>query len=317
MKILIYGAGVIGCTYGWQLAQIGCDISILVRKNKKQIIEENGINIHCTDLRDGEKNIQDIKFRPTVIDSLSSDNDFEYIIVTTNNLNLDDVLVTLKTSAGNAHILFFQNIWMDEIDKIKDFLSPQQYFFGFPFIVGGGKNQDEIKSIISGSKYSHTMLGEVSGNITPRIQEMKKILLQANMKPLISNDIQTWLISHCAFMASINAGIIAEGGTMKKLLNNGKALNKTILAIRESFCVCSVMGINPKAEKENRLYYYPLFISSFVVKKVFSNEAMQAMFDAYLENSKQEVIKMVNSIIQSGTKYNIEIPHLRSLKDQL
>lgn len=25
MKILIYGAGVIGCTYGWQLAEAGHD----------------------------------------------------------------------------------------------------------------------------------------------------------------------------------------------------------------------------------------------------------------------------------------------------
>ena len=27
MKILIYGAGVIGCTYGWQLAEAGHDVS--------------------------------------------------------------------------------------------------------------------------------------------------------------------------------------------------------------------------------------------------------------------------------------------------
>lgn len=32
MKILIYGAGVVGCTYGWQLSKVGCDVTVLVRK---------------------------------------------------------------------------------------------------------------------------------------------------------------------------------------------------------------------------------------------------------------------------------------------
>ena len=49
MKILIYGAGVIGCTYGWQLAEVGHDVTLLVRKEQKQLIDEQGIHIICQD----------------------------------------------------------------------------------------------------------------------------------------------------------------------------------------------------------------------------------------------------------------------------
>lgn len=106
MKILIYGAGVIGSTYGWQLAESGHDVSVLVRKGKKQPIEEKGINIHCTDFRNGTGTIKEAVFRPGAIETLSADNDFEYIIVTTNSLHLEEILPVLKESAGNAHILF-------------------------------------------------------------------------------------------------------------------------------------------------------------------------------------------------------------------
>lgn len=317
MKILIYGAGVIGCTYGWQLAKTGCDISILVRKGKKQEIEERGINIHCTDLREGKRNIQNTIFQPRVIDTLSADNDFDYIIVTTNNLNLDDVLMTLKESAGKAHILFFQNMWIDEIEKIKNHLSSEQYFFGFPFMAGGGKDQNGINSIISGSKYSQTMLGEVTGETTPRVQGIASVLLKANMKPFISKDIVTWLVPHCAFMAGIAAGVIMEGGKMKDFLNNSKTVKKSILAIRDGFHVCEAMGINPKKEKVNKLYYIPLLISSPVVKKVFSDDAMQAMFDGYLRNSTEEVKRMIANIIRSSQKFNIEIPYLQDFEGKL
>lgn len=96
MKILIFGAGVIGCTYGWQLTEAGHDISFLVRKGKKKPIEEQGIHIHCTDYRNGGKVKAEIVFRPKVLDILSADNDFEYIIVATNNLHPEEVLSVLK-----------------------------------------------------------------------------------------------------------------------------------------------------------------------------------------------------------------------------
>lgn len=45
MKILIYGAGVIGCTYGWKLSEAGHDITVLVRKGQKKKIDECGIHL--------------------------------------------------------------------------------------------------------------------------------------------------------------------------------------------------------------------------------------------------------------------------------
>lgn len=38
MKILIYGAGVVGCAYGWQLSKAGCDVTVLVRKGQKRAL---------------------------------------------------------------------------------------------------------------------------------------------------------------------------------------------------------------------------------------------------------------------------------------
>jgi 2-dehydropantoate 2-reductase len=88
MKILIYGAGIVGCTYGWQLSEAGCDITVLVRPDKKESIEQEGITINCSDFRSGTKVVKEIVFRPKAIVRLLADNDFEYIIVTTNNLHL-------------------------------------------------------------------------------------------------------------------------------------------------------------------------------------------------------------------------------------
>lgn len=293
MKILIYGAGVIGCTYGWQLSMVGHDITILVREGKRESIEKNGIEIHCADFRSGEKKTERVIFRPKVIDTLSVNNDFDYIIVSVRNTQLKGVLPILKKSADKAIILFFLNIW--DFGEIDEYLSPSQYIAGLPFMAGGGRKSGVINSIISGSKYSKTMLGELDGKITPRVQAIAVVMEDAGMKPFISDQIKNWLIPHGVFIAALSAGVIQAGG-MGAFVKNTRVVRESIKNIRKGFRICEERGIDPKKEKVNKLYYLPLFISVPVVKKIFSDEVMRLMFDGYLEDSKSEVEKMLNDI---------------------
>ena len=317
MKILIFGAGVIGCTYGWQLTEAGHDISFLVRKGKKMPIEEHGIHIHCTDYRNGGKVEAETVFRPKVLDILSADNDFEYIIVATNNLHPEEVLSVLKESVGKAHILFFQNIWYDDLEKISKYISPGQYFFGFPFMAGGGRNEKGLDTIISGSGYSKTMLGEVSGEITPRVRKIADAMDDAGMKPFISGQIITWLLPHCAFISGLSAGVLKAGGTMEAFLKKREIVREAIMAVREGFHVCSAMGTDPKKEKVNKLYYLPMFICIPIVRKVFNDEAMQAMFDGYLRNSAKDVSRMLGDILLQGEQQGVKAVSLRRLQQDI
>jgi len=314
MKILIYGAGIIGCTYGWQLSEAGHDITILVREGKKQSVEQNGIHIKCNDFRGGEKKIIYTVFYPQVIEELSSENDFEYIIVSTNNIQLKEVLPILSTSAGRAHILFFQNNW-DDFDNIAHYLSPEQYFFGFPFMVGGGRDDKCIHSVISGLKYSNTPIGEVNGEITPRVEKMLKALEEANLKPIISKQILLWLITHFAVATGLSVGVLNAGGDMKVFTHNSKIMKDTIKSIREGFNVCKKRGFNPKAEKANRLYHLPLFISVLIAKRVYSNELLCLMFEGHVKHSPDEMRKMLEDLISSGERYNVSIPYLKKMKN--
>lgn len=313
MKILIYGAGVIGCTYGWQLRKAGNDITVLVRAEKKQQYKEDGLRIHCSDFREGKKNVIETTFRPRIIDQLRNDNDFEYIIVAVGNEHLGEVLPVLSESAGKAYIVFFQNIWFNDIENIKTYLAPSQYFFGFPFMAGGGKNVNFINAVISGSKYSKTMLGEADGSISPRVNKLADALEKAGMKPFISDKIINWLIPHAAFIAAMSATAIKAGGTINQLLSDKEALKGSVKAIRESFHVCESKEIDPRKEKVNRLYYLPLFICIPIMRKIFSNEDMSGMFDGYLRQSVDEVGMMLGSIMKNGKVCGIAMPYLEDL----
>ena len=315
MKILIYGAGIIGCTYGWQLSEAGHDITVFVRKGQKHQIAENGIHLTCQDFREGKKKTVETIFRPHVIDELDSQNDFEFILVTTNKLQLPDVLPVLEASAGKAHILFFQNNW-DGFNKITRFLKPEQYFFGFPFMVGGGRDEDGIHCVISGMKYSHTPIGEANGEITPRVRKIVQAFEEARLKPVPSCQIMLWIITHYAAATGLTAGILSAGNAAE-FVNNSAIIRTTIRAIREGFDICLKRGYDAKTEKANRLYQLPLFISVPIAKKIYSNEALQLMFDGHVNHSPEEVRQMIEDLVAYGIKYGVATPNLISLKKMI
>ena len=58
MKILIYGAGVVGCTYGWQLSKAGCDVTVLVRKGQKELYKKMVFTLSVLILERIQKKIQ-------------------------------------------------------------------------------------------------------------------------------------------------------------------------------------------------------------------------------------------------------------------
>lgn len=315
MKILIYGAGIIGCTYGWQLAETGHDITVFVRKGQKQQIDEQGIHLICQDFRDGKKKTIDVVFRPHVIDELDVQNDFEYIIVATNKIQLPEILPTLSASVGKAHQLFFQNNW-DCFDEIARYLKPEQYFFGFPFMVGGGRDADGIHCVISGMKYSHTPIGEMNGVRTLRVQKIVQALEEAHLKPVLSRQILLWIITHYAAAAGLTAGILSAGNAAK-FVSDSTIIRTTICAIREGFSICLKRGYDAKMEKANKLYQLPLFISVPIAKKIYSNEALQLMFDGHVSYSPEEVRQMIEDMIAYGIKYGIATPNVIKFKNMI
>lgn len=315
MKILIYGAGTIGCTYGWQLSKAGCEVTLLVKSSRKSDVEKKGIPICCSDFRGNKKEVVTEIFYPQITDGLFPDNQFDYIFVTVGSVHLKEVLPVLSENSGNAHVLFFQNIGFHGLELINEYLSEDRFFFGFPFMVGGTKTNESINSIILDSKYSKTMLGEINGKTSSRLQKIYEVLELANMKPFISEQIVNWLLPHYVFIAVLSGGIIRADGKMCNFLRNSDLIKESIKAIREGFNICKVIGVDPKKEKVNQLYYFPMFICVPLIRKIFKNEAMSTMFEEFLLHGSKEIRFMLKDVIQQGKFHNQPITYLTKQLD--
>jgi len=313
MKILVFGAGIIGTTYAWQLSEAGYDVSILVRKGKKQVTEKEGISINCTDFRGNQKKQFQTVYRPTIIEDLSPQNNYDFIIVSIRYDQQDSVLPIIKEKGGKANIVLFYNNWMGS-EEIKKFLRKDQYLFGFPSKMGGGRDEKGINCVISGSNKACTMLGEEDGDITPRLIQFSNALRDADMAPKISKQIIPWLCSHYAMIAALCGGIVKAGST-KAFANDSRVVKEMILAMREGFEVCKIKGVNPKKVPPHHLFYLPLFIITFIARKIYGMEELRLIFDGHINHSPNEMKQMYFDVLNTGLKNNIDMFYFLKYKE--
>jgi ketopantoate reductase len=182
MNILVFGAGVIGIIYAWQLSEAGHDVALLVKPGRKQEIERKGISISCLDKRGPRKHIETV-YHPTLVEDFSPTDDYELILVCVKRNQLNDILPSLAEKAGDADILFLQNNWSGTAE-IEQYLAPSRFVLGFPS-VGGGREENGIQCALG----SDTMLGEKDGQITPRLEKIAEVIREAGFKPKLTRQI--------------------------------------------------------------------------------------------------------------------------------
>ena len=110
MKILIYGAGVLGSNLAFNLQKAGLDITLLARGNWAKQIETKGLKIKS-------------KFFPfskkctiPVVTSLSPDDYYDAIFVVMRYTTLDSIIDILKTNKSKNIIFVGNNVKPREVN---------------------------------------------------------------------------------------------------------------------------------------------------------------------------------------------------------
>jgi 2-dehydropantoate 2-reductase len=315
MKILVIGTGVIGTTYAWQLSQTGCEITHLVRRGQKERLDREGIHIECMDMRKGkgQGNGEVVKalYRPAFIEEPNFSPEFELILVSVGSNRLAGVLELLRGKTGEADILFLQNIRPGEDSLIGKELESSRYLFGYPFMAGGGKKDNLIRSVIFGNPLNNTMLGEKDGRRTERLDRICRLFRKAGMNPKKTGKILPYLHSHYVWAASV-LGTYMKVGSYERFVTDRTIMKESYIAMREAFGTCKARGIRPDRIMPTCLYYLPLFLLVPFSMRLYNTEAMKRMFEGHVSGSPEEMKQMVKDILEEGVRYNVEMPTFRA-----
>ena len=264
-----------------------------------------GIAISCLDFRGGlaflglGKKRSEAVYHPVLAEQFSPADNYELILVCVRRNQLRDALPVLAEKAGDATILFLQNNWSGTAE-IEPFLTPSLYLLGFPS-VGGARDQNRVKCVL----LADMRLGEVDGQITPRLGRIADAFRQAGFKPKTSRQIVPWLQTHCAGVAAFT-GSYYKAGSYEALAQSSSLIRELILALRETQEVCRARGIKMK----NRSYGLPLFLLVPLTKRLFRSEMGRLGTEGHLGHAADEVQFIYFEVLVEGERLGVQMPYL-------
>ncbi len=229
MNILVYGAGVLGSLYAARLKESGQNVSFLARGQRLVDLRKHGILIE--DPIAGKSTITHVN----VVDSLMPDDTYDLIMVLVRRNQLMEVLPHLSANRYTPSILFMLNNATGP-NEIVAALGCERVLLGFPG-AGGTREGNTVRATILFGVLQPTSLGELDGDLSPRVRNISRILRAAGFPTVIRKNMDAWLKTHAALVSPIANAIYMRDGNIHQLAHDRGSVQLMLRAIREGFRV--------------------------------------------------------------------------------
>ncbi len=267
MKILVYGAGNIGCIYAAMLNRTGHDVAILARGKRLMEIGERGIVLR--EFQSGTTTTTKVK----VVGRLNLRDAYDLVLVVLPKQHVEEVLPILAANRQTPNVMFFGNNASGSAAMIEA-LGRERVMLGFPG-AAAINNDETIQFLILSGREQPTTIGEIDGSKSKRILEFCSIFRLAGFPMSISTNIDAWLKTHVAEISPTACALYMCGGDIQKLARTPEALKLMLRAVREGHGVLSKLGI-PITPRSHRVFrWLPESLLLFLAKRKMNDPSMQ------------------------------------------
>ena len=193
MRILIYGAGVIGSLYAVLFAETGYDTSIYARGKRLEFLKKNGL------LYKKKQNIR--RAEATILGELSDNDAYDFILLTVRENQLYEALAELKNNKSNIIVTMVNSL--DSYKKWEDIVGKGRILPAFPGAGGSINNDGILDAALTPRMIQPTTFAEISGNKSEKTTQFSKILRHAHIPYQKVVDMHMWQLCHLAMVVPI------------------------------------------------------------------------------------------------------------------
>lgn len=192
VRILIYGAGVIGCLYGALFAKAGEDVTFYARGRRAEILESKGLRYR----ERGEVVTANVQ----VIRHLKPEDRFDVIFLTVKEQQLHKALEDLKENRSPTIVTMVNSL--EPYDQWEEICGKGRVVPGFPG-AGGGWEDEVLYASLTPRWIQPTTFGEIDGRVSSRIEMLKKLFQRAKIPATTVPDMHAWQICHLAMVVPL------------------------------------------------------------------------------------------------------------------
>ncbi len=272
MKILVYGAGVLGCNLARNLFRAGRDVKLLARGKWEDEIKEHGLRI---------KNIFSPRTsvsRIPVLTELAPDDVYDVIFVVLRYTQIGSVADVLRAN-GTKNIVFVGN--NVRASETAELLPGKNVMFAFA-LSAGHRESDKVVSV----DLKKITIGQLS-DMPSNERLIGRIFDGTRYRVVYEPNMGDYLLCHAAFVIPAAFACYKTDGNLKRLKGNTEYLNRMIDANIEGYRAIRDAGheILPDADKDFEgaeyrktcLRFFRLMCATVLGKICASDHAMNAV----------------------------------------
>lgn len=237
MKILVFGAGVLGCNLANDLFRAGKNVTLLARGKWAQEIQENGLRIK------NKFSFRTSVCRVPVVTELKEEDVYDAIFVVVRYTQLEAVIEVLRANKTKNIVFVGNNVRAAELAAG---LPEKNVLFAFASSAGH-RERDRVISV----DLHKITIGKLRG--APSGEELtRQIFAGTKYKVSYEPNIGDYLLCHAAFVLPAAFACYKTDGDLKKIKKDDAYLNRLIDANIEGYRAIKNAGheILPKADKD-------------------------------------------------------------------
>lgn len=289
MKIVVLGAGAMGCLYGGMLAEAGNEVWLLdVWKEHVDVINEKGLYIETSK---GNKHIKNIRATTDPSDIGVVDLVLVFVKSTITEIAIAQ---NKKIFGTNTIALTLQN-GLGNIEKMASVIDGKNIIAGTTAhgstMLGAGK--------IRHAGVGKTHIGEIDGRVCERIQKISEVFNDAAIETDISENVMGLIWGKLMVNVGINALTAITGLKNGQLVDFIETEELLELAVTEAWAVAKRKGIELP-------YNDPVSHTKEVCKATAGNRSSMLQD---VSNKRKTEIEMINgAIVREGKALAIDTP---------
>ena len=271
MRILVFGAGVLGCNLANDLFRAKKDVTLLARGKWADEIKKNGLRIKNA-LSFGTSTS-----RVPVVTELLPDDRYDVIFVVARYTQLDPIIETLKANSLENIVFVGNNVKTKYCESL---LPGKNVMFAFA-LSAGHREPDRVVSV----DLRKVTIGQCGERANESL--IREIFDGAGYKVKYEPDMEDYLLCHAAFVIPAAFACYHTDGDLRKLKGDTDYLNRVIDANIEGYRAIRNSGrkILPdgdadfESEKYRKtcLKFFKLMCATFLGKICASDHAMNAV----------------------------------------
>ncbi|MEU7321064.1 2-dehydropantoate 2-reductase N-terminal domain-containing protein [Streptomyces griseoviridis] len=202
MKLLVYGAGVLGSLFAARLHEAGHDVSLLARGERLAALRRSGVLL----AEEGRPGVRRIPV-PVVEDPAGG---YDLVAVFVRTHQVDTVLESLAGLGGDVLFLL---AWAGGAEPLGAGIGAGRVLLGFP--ADGGTRDGDVVRRRAPSLLTRRVaipVGEPDGRVTPRLERVVGAFRAAGINARPESRMDAWLTTHAAFTVPLGQAAYAAGG---------------------------------------------------------------------------------------------------------